>query len=111
MTDAGVCPHCHGTGRAPTQVDPVAELAAWLRTRGHVVDAFMRTDERGAAAVLRMTPGALRNDRCYYGRIPYVPVGRRILYELSALSSCVMAGALAPGDDRATFTDPRTIRT
>jgi hypothetical protein len=95
-----ICSHCHGTGLEPP-ADPVAELAAWLAARGHLVDAFLRTDERGAAAALGLAAPTLRNDRCIYGRLPFVRTSSgAIRYELSRI---VVFARVGTTEDRRTL--------
>ena len=71
--------------------EAVAELRSWALDEGvHIYDGDLVCG-KGAAHLLGISEGAMRNWRCCYGeKIPSIRRGRRIYYELSALAAALL---------------------
>ena len=80
---------------AETQVEDLAEAVAELRRWCTDSNVHVYADDlvngKGAAHLLGITEGAMRNWRCCYGeRIPSVKRGRRVYYRLEDLAAALL---------------------
>lgn len=83
------CPHCNGTGRVQAPADPVERLRQAALERGFYVSLADEVRTDAAAHLLGVQPATLRQDRCYFGRIPCRRVGGRVHYALADLAKCL----------------------
>lgn len=86
-----ICECCNGTGLAPAEPDPVTELRDWCRDHGHPVLPGDLVVTAVAAAILGVQPATLRQDRCYYARVPCRRSGGRVVYSLADLAKRLFA--------------------
>ena len=74
----------------------VAELRRWCADAGVHVYADDLVCGKGAAHLLGITEGAMRNWRCCYGeKIPSVRRGRRVYYRLEDLAAALLGNVIS----------------
>lgn len=83
MTEPACCPHC---GQPLLQADPVTRLRQVALERGFYVSPADEVRTDAAAWLLGVQSATLRQDRCYFGRIPCRRVGGRVVYRLADLA-------------------------
>jgi hypothetical protein len=71
---------------APAPADPLEQLRRTCRERGIYVTVGDEVRAVDAAKLLGVKPETLRQDRCYFERIPCRRVGGRALYRLVDLA-------------------------